>query len=88
MKRIVDVTKNEAGFESMLGEKIFLYCARYFYAGTLTGVNSDHIELSNAQIVFNAGEMTEKTYRVSERLPGDKWRVMIAAVESWGTAKC
>ena len=38
MKRIVEVQEVEgAGLLSLLGEKVILFCASYFYAGQVSG---------------------------------------------------
>lgn len=87
MKRIIEVTdKSEVGLEAMLGEQVLLMCGNYFYAGKLTGVNADHVELTDASIVYETGEWSSKGYKDAQRLPGI-WRVQKAALESWGQGK-
>lgn len=86
MKRIVESTE-VSGFEAMLGEKVCLFCGVYVYAGKLTGVNDDHIELSGARIVYETGELTNGPWKDAQDLPSP-WRVMLRGIESWGKAKC
>ncbi len=86
MKRIIE-TSGEGGFDSMLGEKILVMCAGYFYTGVLAGVNDDHIELSGASIVYETGSLVSDEWKCAEDLPGC-WRVQLSHIESWGVAKC
>ncbi len=85
MKRIVETA--DGGYEAMLGEKIFLMCGCYFYAGVLAGVNEDHLELEDAKIVYETGPWNQKGWSDAQSLPGT-WRIMKQAIESWGKAKC
>jgi hypothetical protein len=85
MKRLIET--EEGGFASMLGEKICVYGAIYIYAGKLIGVNKDHIELDEAEIVYETGGMQTESWETSEKLPG-VWRIQIASIESWGVSKC
>lgn len=85
MKRVVEI--EGAGLESMLGEKIVLLCSSYFYTGTLKGVNDDHVELEDAQLVYDTGAWTTKGWADAQSLSGKVWRVMRQSIESWGTVK-
>jgi len=85
MKRIVEVT-GESGFESMLGAQIQVWCGVYIYAGTLTGVNDDHIELSDASVVYETGPLSSSEYQDAQPYPG-VLRVMLHAIESWGDGR-
>ena len=76
------------GFEAMLGERVCLFCGVYIYTGKLVGVNDDHIELSEAKIVYETGELSSGGWKDAQSLPGSTWRVMLGAIESWGEAKC
>jgi len=85
MKRIVEAT--DGGFDAVLGEKVCLFCGVYFYTGKLVGVNGDHLELDDAQLVYETGELTEGKWKDAQSLPSP-WRVMRHGIESWGPAKC
>ncbi len=85
MKRLVETT--DGGFEECIGENVCLFCGIYIYAGTLVGVNNDHVELSPAKIVYDTGSLTEGDWETAQSLK-TPWRVMIASIESWGPAKC
>ncbi len=85
MKKIIQVDDND-GFDSLLGEKITLFCLNYIYAGTLVGVNTTYLLLEDAKIVYETGELTSKEWKDAQPLP-NSWRVQIGAVESWGILK-
>ena len=86
MKRIVETT--DGGFAAVLGENVVLFCGVYIYTGQLVGVNDDHVELSDAKIVYETGSLTEGEWTDAQALPGAVWRVMRQGIESWGYAKC
>ena len=72
MKKIVTVTEIEGeGLESLLGQKVMLFCLNYIYAGTLSGVNNTFVQLENAQIVYETGAFNEKGFKDAQRLPGE-----------------
>jgi hypothetical protein len=85
MKRLVE--SEDAGFVSMLGKKICLFCGIYIYTGVVSGVNDSHIELEEPQIVYETGKLKEGDWEDSQSLPSP-WNVMIQGIESWGPAKC
>ena len=85
MKRLIE-TQGE-GLESVLGEKIMLFCAVYIYTGTLSGVSDNEVELTDAKIVYETGDLSEGEWSDAQALPS-VWRVRLSAVESWGIAKC
>ena len=85
MKRIYDT--EESGFDALLGEKVTLFCGIYIYTGVLAGVNDDHLELENASIVYETGELNSGSWKDAQPLP-TPWRVMRQGIESWGPAKC
>ncbi len=85
MKRITET--EEEGFAALLGEKITLFCSVYIYTGLLVGVNEDHLELDNALLVYETGELSSGPWEDAQVLPSP-WRVMRQGVESWGPAKC
>jgi hypothetical protein len=85
MKRLVE-TKGE-GFEAYLGEKVTLFGLVYIYTGTLSGVNGAEVELTDAKIVYETGELNSGDWGDAQSLPSP-WSVRTAAIESWGPAKC
>ena len=85
MKKLIEQVEGE-GLESLIGERITLFCMNYIYTGRLTGVNDDCILLSNAAIVYETGELNSSTWKDAQNLPAD-WYVQIASIESFGLLK-
>lgn len=85
MKRIVET--QDGGFDALLGEKITTFCGVYIYTGVLIGVNADHLELKDAKLVYETGELASGQWKDAQALPSP-WRVMKQGIESWGPAKC
>jgi hypothetical protein len=85
MKRIVET--EDGGFDALLGEKVALFCGIYIYTGKLTGVNTDHLELTDPYLVYETGPLNTGGWKDAQPLPSP-WRVMRQGVESWGLAKC
>ena len=85
MKRLVETT--DEGLEAHLGEKVTLFGVVYIYTGTLTAVNDTDVELTDAKIVYETGELATGEWKDSQSLPSP-WNVRTSAIESWGRAKC
>jgi hypothetical protein len=85
MKKLVEEVNGE-GLEKLLGEIITLFCANYIYTGKLIGVNQTCILLSDAGIVYETGEFTNKQWKDVQRLPNE-WYVNIQSIESFGILK-
>ena len=73
--------------EARLGEKVTLFCLVYIYTGKLTGVNDSDVELTDAKIVYETGELDFGDWKDAQDLPSP-WNVRTSAIESWGPAKC
>ncbi len=86
MKRVVE-TEEVSGFVAMLDEKVVVFCGVYIYTGILSGVNEDHLELTNPKLVYETGELVTGDWKDAQSLP-TPWRVMLQGIESWGPAKC
>ena len=87
MKRIIEETENQ-GLESLLGERVLIMCAGYFYEGKLMGVNEKCVEISDSHIVYETGAFDKKDYGDRQKLHTDKWFVSIGLIESFGESKC
>jgi hypothetical protein len=85
MNKIIQVDDSD-GFESLLGQRITLFCLNYIYTGMLVGVNDTFLLLEDAAIVYETGELNTKDWKDAQPLP-KPWRVQIGAVESWGLLK-
>ena len=87
MKRLVTVEEVEGeGLVGLMGKNVTLFCLNYIYTGKLEGVNNSCVLLSAAKIVYETGELTSKTWRDAQSLPGN-WYVQLSAVESFGELK-
>lgn len=86
MRKLVNVVEVEnEGLMALLGENVLIFCANYFYAGKLTGVNETCVQLTDAQIVYETGGLCEKTYKDAQKLPS-VWYVQTSAIESFGVS--
>ena len=85
MKKIVEV-ENE-GLESLLGKNVTLFCANYFYAGTLAGVNEQCVRLDNPRIVYDTGPWTDNGYADEQALPCDYIYISTGFIEAFGVVK-
>ena len=86
MKRIVEDVSDE-GLESLLGERVTLFCSAYIYTGKLTGVNETCVRLDSASIVYETGELSSGPWKDAQPLPPGAWYVQLSAVESFGILK-
>lgn len=88
MKKLVSVVDVEGeGLESLLGERVLLMCANYFYTGKLIGVNAEFVCLEDPAIVYETGQWTAKTFQDEQRLHAKTFYVRTAAIESFGVSK-
>ena len=85
MKRIVEI--ENAGLESLLGEKVTLLCANYFYTGKLVGVNDFCVELESPEIIYETGPWQDAEYEDAQALPCKTLNVCIGFIESFGLLK-
>lgn len=88
MKKLASVTEVEvAGLESLLGERVLLLCANYFYTGKLVGVNETCVELKDPAIVYETGPWSNKGYQDEQKLHVKTFYVSVVAIESFGVSK-
>jgi hypothetical protein len=85
MKVLVENVNGE-GMISFIGKTITLYCANYIYTGKLVGVNETCVKLTDAKIVYETGDYSEKDWKDAQSLPND-WYVQLSFVESFGILK-
>ena len=86
MKKIVNVVEVEGeGLVSLLGEKVILLCMNYFYAGTLSGVNSDCVLLTKGGIVYETGSFSDKNWKDFQEI-GDLY-IRISSIEAFSKGK-
>lgn len=76
MKKLVQVQEIEGeGLESLLGERVLIMCAGYFYEGKLIGVNESFIKLDDSAIVYSTGEWNNESYADIQKLHQKEWYV-------------
>ena len=85
MKKIIEVNES-SGLISLLGEKVILFCANYFYVGILTEISDDCVLLKNPSKVYETGSWAESTYKDLQQLPQDIY-VMKSFIESFMKSK-
>jgi len=83
MKKLINVTEVEGeGLESLMGERVTLFCCRYIYTGKLVGVNTECILLEDGGIVYETGELTTKEWKDYQKLP-NQFYVQKNSIESF-----
>lgn len=88
MKKLVETIEVEGeGLEGLLGKKITLFCANYFYTGKLIGVNKSCVLLEDPAIVYETGDFSNKEYTNCQPLHVKVWYVQNEAIESFGELK-
>lgn len=85
LQEVVEVSGE--GLESLIGKKVTLFCANYFYTGKLVGVNQTCVKLADAAIVYETGSFTDKNYKDEQPLGAKEFYVQTAAIESFGVLK-
>ena len=85
MKVLMEV--KEDGLESLIGKKVILFCANYFYTGKLVGVSRSSVKLEDPAIVYETGSFSDGKYKDEQSLCVKEHFVRIPAIESFGLAK-
>jgi hypothetical protein len=81
----VMITENEKdGLLSLMGQRVTLMCANYFYTGVLVGVNKTCVKLESPAIVYETGPFTDSKYKDEQSLNTPYWYVRLSAIESFG----
>lgn len=86
MKTIIKEIENE-GLVSLLGRRVLLVCAGYFYEGELIGVNDSCVKITDAAIVYSTGAWSDKEYSDIQKLHKSEWYVQTGLIESFGESK-
>jgi hypothetical protein len=81
-KRVEVFEVEGEGLASLLGERVLLMCANFYYEGVLEGINEECVLLSDPGIVYATGAWLEKAWRDRQQLPGDHY-VQKQAIESF-----
>lgn len=86
MKVLVESSEKE-GLDSLMGKRILLMCAGYFYEGKLVGINDTCVKISDAHIVYETGSFSDSSYKDKQKLHADNWYVQTGLIESFGLSK-
>ena len=85
MKVMVKEVANE-GLESLIGQRVTLFCGVYIYTGTLVGVNDTCVKLEDAGIVYETGPFSDKKWKDMQSLPSAAY-VRTQAIEMFTILK-
>ena len=85
MRQIIEVS-NE-GLDALLGKRVLIMTAGYFYEGKLIGINETFVKISDAHIVYETGAFGDKTYKNKQKLHTDSWYIQFGLIESYGVSK-
>ena len=84
-KRVVKVEESTNLIDSLLGRKVFIQCARFFYEGQMTAINGQFIELTNTRTVHSTGDKknlkAKGDWEHVEKHWGDRALIAIGAIE-------
>jgi hypothetical protein len=75
-----------AGLAAYTGKTITIYCLNYIYTGNVAAVTDEEVELDQAAIVYETGELKASKFSDAQELPS-KHCVRISAIESYGAGK-
>jgi hypothetical protein len=67
VKRLVEASSDNQ-LESLLGERVTLFCTNYIYTGKLTAVGA-YAELTDASLVYETGPFSDKQWKDAQPLP-------------------
>lgn len=81
-KKVEVVKVDGEGLVALLGERVLLMCANFYYEGVLEGVNDTCVLLSDVGIVYVTGPWNEEPWGNREQLPGEHY-IMIQSIESF-----
>lgn len=88
MKKLVNVVETgESALESLMGERITLFCLNYIYAGKLIGVNETSILLEDPSIVYETGPFSDEKYKDEQKLNVKEFFIATNCIESFGVLK-
>lgn len=83
MKVLVTDSEKE-GLLALMGQRVTLMCANYFYTGKLIRVNKSCVKLEDPAIVYETGEWYLSKYKDEQSMNVKYWYVRLSAIESFG----
>ena len=88
MKKLVQVTEVEGeGLMALMGQKVLLLCANYFYTGKLIGVNDTFVQLEDPAVVYETGSWSDSKFKDEQKLHTKTFYISTSAIESFGVSK-
>ena len=88
MKKLANVVEVDGeGLVALLGERVLLLCANYFYTGKLIGVNDTFVQLEDPAIVYETGSWLDAKMKDEQHLHTKQWYVSRSFIESFGVSK-
>lgn len=74
------------GFFALIGKVITIFSLNYIYTGKLVEINADCVLLEAPSIVYETGELTEKSWKDAQPLPNVLY-IQMNCIESFGIVK-
>jgi len=74
------------GLESLIGQRVTLFCGVYIYTGTLVGVSEKDAMLEDAGIVYETGPFSDSKWKDMQKLPNAIY-VRTSAIEMYTILK-
>lgn len=75
------------GMVSLMGEQVILFCANYFYAGKLVGVNKTQVMLEDPSIVYETGDFSATKWKDAQKLHVPALYVRLPMIEAYAKGK-
>ena len=87
MKKMMTEDAALTGLKSLMGEQVILLCGNYFYAGKLTSVDKEIVELTDASIVYETGQWSAAAWADAQQMGPGVHYVRIQWIESFRRGK-
>jgi len=77
---------NIIGLNSLVGQRITLFCMNYIYTGKLVELDENQVRLDDAGIVYDTGPLLDKKWTDMQDLPHPVY-IRMNSVESYMVLK-
>ncbi len=85
MMKMVEVS--DEGLPALLGQRVILFCANYFYTGKLEGVNKTCVKIVDPAIVYETGPWSDAKWMDEQKLCMPELYVRLVMIESFAPSK-
>jgi len=85
--RMIIEENNKEGLDALLGKRVLLMTAGYFYEGKLVGVNASCVKIEDPSVVYETGKWTDDSYADIQKMNASHWYVAMGLIESFGLSK-